>query len=247
MRQVNRYFLVAGATLALSIAAGWSSLPAQGAPSRLAGVVVDLQGTPLAGAKVSLNREGKATENTRSNAEGKFEFANVAGGVASITAHHLGYGQRTLSLMIAPSATRDTVQIELVPVPTEIDSVVIEESAGRLQEFAEHRKQSKFGHFLDQNQIREQSPRYVSELFKKIPGARLLPSNGFGSKLELRGCRPKIWLDGVLAQDADIDEVINPSEIAGIEIYPSWAGVPAQYMDRENRACGAVIIWSRKS
>jgi hypothetical protein len=215
--------------------------------NELVGVVTDLQGTPIADAEVSLNREGNATENARSNAEGKFVFANVSEGSVSITVHHLGYRQRTLTLKIAPSVTRDTVRIELVAVPTDLDSVVIEGSAGRLQEFTEHRKQSKFGHFLDQNQIREESPRYVSELFKKIPGARLAPSNGFGSKLELRGCRPKIWLDGVLAQDAEIDEVINPSEIAGIEIYSSWAGVPAQYMDRENRACGAVIIWSRKS
>jgi hypothetical protein len=50
-----------------------------------------------------------------------------------------------------------------------------------------------------------------------------------------------------MAQDAEIDEIIAPSEIAGIEIYPSWAGVPAQYMDRENRACGTVLIWSRQT
>jgi hypothetical protein len=148
---------------------------------------------------------------------------------------------------VDPALSQQTVQVDLVAVAAHLEKLVVEESSGRLQEFIEHRKTNKFGKFFDQAEIRAKSPRYVSELFRNIPGARLFPSASGGSKLTLRGCRPKIWVDGVNAQDAEIDDVIAPSEIAGIEIYPSWAGTPPQYMDRENRACGAVLIWSRQS
>ena len=53
-------------------------------------------------------------------------------------------------------------------------------------------------------------------------------------------------VDGVRADNAEIDELISPSEIAGMEIYPSFAGVPAEYMDKENRACGVVLVWTRQ-
>ena len=35
-------------------------------------------------------------------------------------------------------------------------------------------------------------------------------------------------------------------EVAAMEVYPSWAGTPPQYMDRETRACGTIVIWSRR-
>src|SRR4029079_1893610 len=139
---------------------------------------------------------------------------DVAPGRVLIVAHRLGYQERSVAGDVGPSAPQ-SVQIDLITVPKDIETVVVEDSPGRLQEFIEHRKASKFGHFFDQNQIRVKNPRYLSELFSTTHGARLAPSPSGISKLLLRGCKPKIWLDGVLAQDAEIDELIGPSEIAG--------------------------------
>lgn len=219
---------------------------AQNSPVRLVGIVSDERALVVPNVDLTLSRNDKVELTTHSGNQGQFEFRDVAPGKVLIVAHRLGYKQRSIEVDVGSSA-QQTVQIDLVTVPTDIETVVVEDSPGRLQEFIEHRKSSKFGHFFDQNQIRVKNPRYLSELFRTIPGARLAPSPSGGSKLLLRGCKPKIWLDGVLAQDAEIDELIGPSEIAGIEIYTSMAGIPAQYMDRENRACGAVIIWSRQS
>jgi len=44
---------------------------------------------------------------------------------------------------------------------------------------------------------------------------------------------------------AELDEVIHPTDIAAIEFYPSSAGVPAQYLERQNRLCGLVLVWTR--
>jgi TonB-dependent Receptor Plug Domain. len=238
-------WLVAGAITAQMALGAPNPLGGQ-TPARLSGTIVDQNRAPLSDAEVTLRSSGTLRK-SRSDGSGRFDFAEVAPGPATVTVHRLGFRERTVQFDVGSTAAASPVQIDLMPLPTDIDPVLVEESRGRLQEFVEHRKQSKFGHFFDQNQIRAKSPRFVSELFRDIPGATLSPGSGSGSSLKLRGCQPKIWLDGVLAEGADIDEVIQPSEIAGIEIYSSWAGVPAQYMDRENRACGTVIIWSRQA
>ena len=240
-------FSSAAAVLAVCFASpSLAPLGAQNSAVRLVGIVSDERAIVVPNVDITLRRNDKIELMTHSGDQGQFEFRDVAPGRVLIVAHRLGYKERSVAVDVGSSA-QQTVQIDLVTVPKDIETVVVEDSPGRLQEFIEHRKASKFGHFFDQNQIRVKNPRYLSELFRTIPGARLAPSPSGGSKLLLRGCKPKIWLDGVLAQDAEIDELIGPSEIAGIEIYTSMAGVPAQYMDRENRACGAVIIWSRQS
>jgi hypothetical protein len=238
--------LLARATLAALLV--FPSLGAAQAKSvKLSGLVVDERGTPVPAVDLQLRR-GNTTEGaTQSNDKGLFDFGMVSPGTMLIVAHRLGFRELSLQVDVDPDLSQQTVQVDLVTVAANLEKVTVEESSGRLQEFMEHRKTNKFGHYFDQAQIQAKSPRYVSELFRNIPGARLFPAASGGSKLTLRGCRPKIWVDGVNAQDAEIDDVIAPSEIAGIEIYPSWAGTPPQYMDRENRACGVVLIWSRQS
>jgi hypothetical protein len=56
---------------------------------------------------------------------------------------------------------------------------------------------------------------------------------------------PLIWLDGVRVPNAEFDEMSKPEDIAGLEVYTSAAGVPAQFMDRTNAGCGTIVIWTR--
>jgi hypothetical protein len=44
---------------------------------------------------------------------------------------------------------------------------------------------------------------------------------------------------------AELDEVARPGDIAAIEFYASSAGIPAQYMDRQNRLCGLILVWMK--
>ncbi len=236
--------------IALTVAASLAASPTIGAQvtsrARLAGTIVDQLGKPVGGADVTLKR-GDQSSRTASNVSGEFDFGAVATGPAVLSFRRLGFRDRVMNVDVGSVTMPASLEVDMMSVASELEPVVVAETSVRLQEFNEHRKQSKFGHFLDQDQIHNKNPRYVSELFRGIPGARLAPSPQGGSILRLRGCQPKVWLDGVVAQYAEIDDVIAPSEIAGIEIYPSMAGVPARYMDRENRACGVVLIWTRQS
>jgi len=212
----------------------------------LTGVVLAEDHTPLADAVLGVERAGETIYRTRSLSDGHFTFTDVAGGAAAITVRRLGYLQRRLEIDLNAATTKVPMEILLTPVATDVEAVTIEGATGKLQGFNERRVRNNFGYFFDQNDIRKKSPRFVSELFRTIPGARLQASRRSGNILELRNCTPRIWLDGVRADNAEIDELISPSEIAGIEIYPSFAGVPAEYMDKENRACGVILVWTRQ-
>jgi len=216
------------------------------APVSFTGLILADDRTPLEDAVVGLERAGQPVSRARSLSDGRFTFTDIAAGPATITVRRLGYLQRRVEFDIKPGPTKDTVEILLTPVATDVEAVTIEGATGKLQGFNERRVRNNFGYFFDQNDIRKKSPRFVSELFRAIPGARLQASRRNGNILELRNCTPRIWLDGVRADNAEIDELISPSEIAGIEIYPSFAGVPAEYMDKENRACGVILVWTRQ-
>ena len=225
---------------------GRSALAQAAASVTVSGIVIADDRTPLSDAVLGLERGGRTISRVRSGGDGRFIFTDVPAGSASITVRRLGYQQRRLDLDIGAATAKNPLEVEMVPVATDVEAVTIEGAKGRLQEFNDRRAKNNFGYYFDQNEIRKKSPRYVSEIFRTIPGARLRVSRRTGNILELRNCTPRIWLDGIRADNAEIDELISPSEIAGIEIYPSFAGVPAQYMDKENRACGVILVWTRQ-
>jgi hypothetical protein len=59
-------------------------------------------------------------------------------------------------------------------------------------------------------------------------------------------CSPAVFLDGNrVAQSSTfpIDDLIQSSALEGIEVYTSFASVPAAYQTNSN--CGTIILWTR--
>lgn len=54
-----------------------------------------------------------------------------------------------------------------------------------------------------------------------------------------------IWLDGMRVPNAELDDIANPMDIGGIEIYTSWSALPGEYMDRDGAGCGAIVVWTK--
>jgi len=204
------------------------SPPAPQKAVTIQGIVVDDSESPVASAEVGLKLAGREPVFVRTGADGRFTFGTVLLTPGTITVRRLGY------------------HVRVVTVATDVEPVIVDASGGRMAEFQDHRQQSIFGRFFDQKDIQKLSPRFISDLFRNVPGASVQTASGFGNSVRLRGCKPRIWVNGVKTQDAEIDEVARPSEVDGIEIYSSWAGTPPQYMDRENRACGTVVLWTRR-
>jgi hypothetical protein len=118
---------------------------------------------------------------------------------------------------------------------------------GRLREFYQRREErAAFGRFLDSEDIRRRGPANASDLFRTVPGVSIKnnPAAG-GNAIRIRSCQPMVWLDGQRSPGAELDEVIRPAEIAAIEFYPSSAGTPPQYLERGNRLCGLILVWTK--
>src|SRR5438132_4544 len=72
---------------------------------------------------------------------------------------------------------------------------------------------------------------------RDVPAGRLT--------VRVRRCQPTVWVDGQRIPGAELDDVIQPNDIGGIEFYPSSSGIPPQYLDPSNRLCGLILVWTR--
>ena len=243
----TRSFLYAMGTitslLGLSARGQTPTTPAQ--IYELSGLVLDASRNPIGSVELTVQQDGRAARLVRTGDDGRFFIAEVSRGSATIRARRLGYKARTALFDVGPTSPRSSLEIALEAVPSELRSVDVTSSGGRLDRFYQHRKEYAFGQFIDRQEIQKRGVRFSSDLFRTVTGASLRPSQRFGSQIRLRGCQPRIWVDGVPLQDAELDDVTTPAEIAGVEVYASASLVPAEYMDRWGRACGAIIVWTR--
>lgn len=238
-----RYFLPAAAFVATTLQA--QDRIAAVAEPMVAGVIRDVGGVPIPDAEVGIVRGERLQQFATTAADGKFLLTGVASGMVPLRIRRLGYGIQLLDVdtRIPSSAT---LEIVLKSVASELEDVTIAANEQfKLREFYEHKQQrGSFGRFLEQNEIRRMGPTNPSDLFRTVPGVVIASASG-GNTVRIRGCQPMVWVDGQRVPGAELDEVVHPSEIAAIEFYPSNAGIPAQYLERSNRLCGSVIVWTR--
>ena len=209
------------------------------------GVIYDDASAPIANARLSLSRDGEAARLLETSGDGKFAFERVAPGPVTIRARRLGYRVTEMRVYVDASTSGKSFALQMNEVPSEVTEVIVEGSKGHLREFYEHKNSNNFGKFFEQKDIDRLAKSFVSEALRTVAGATLQASERTGNRVLLRGCKPTVWVDGVRAADAEIDEVARPSDVAGMEVYPSWAGLPIQYQERDNRMCGVVVLWTR--
>jgi hypothetical protein len=212
------------------------------------GIIADVSRVPIPGAEVAAVVGSSTVRQTLTADNGSFSLSNLPAGPVSLRIRRLGYEPRTVEILIGTEALAP-LDIILKTRPAELANVLIEgtERRGGLREFYEHKDQRQtFAKFLDQDDIRKRSPMYSSDLFRSVPGISIKAASYNGNTIRIRGCQPMVWVDGQRVPGAELDEVIPPDDIAGIEFYTSMAGVPAQYMERANRACGTVLVWTKK-
>ena len=63
-------------------------------------------------------------------------------------------------------------------------------------------------------------------------------------------CYPFVVLDGQVIHrggefPANIDRIIDPESVAGVEIFPSAIGVPIQFAGVD-ASCGVIMFWTRR-
>jgi hypothetical protein len=208
------------------------------------GIVVDEGKSPVPSAELELKRQGEQHRVVRSGADGHFSFPDVPGGPVTLTVRRMGYTARTINLDVPATGVASPVEVELREIPSDISSVIVESSKQHLEQFYQHKATNNFATFFEKTDIERRNPFYLSEMVSSISGARLT-STGAGNRIQLRGCQPMVWVDGMRAPGAELDEVARPGDVAGLEVYPSNAGLPPEYQDRNNRMCGAIMVWTK--
>jgi len=214
---------------------------------RVSGVVTDGRGNALENAEVTLLIDGVIKIVMPSDANGRFSLGDHPAGKGRLEVRRLGYEQRNVDFKIGADAKPKIFEVVLVEVPQKLEEILVKsDERGRLREFAAHRAvPNNFGYYFDRSEIRKRNPAYASELFRSVPGVQVRALAGGGNTVRSRGCMPLLWMDGQRVPGAELDEVARPSDIAGVEFYSSNAGIPAEFMDRENGACGIIVVWSK--
>lgn len=214
----------------------------------VSGIVTDASGHPLENVEIMMVRDSSSTIATslvRSARDGSFTFEGLPGGPLYMRARRLGF--RLIVVQIRPDTLvgRKPFRVTLQTAPVELASVEVEaRSTQAMKDFDERRRKRGTGRFIDRAEIERRRPAYTSDLLHNYPGMSVKPGR-IGNTLRVRGCRPSVWIDGVQAQGAEIDDVTRPSDIAGIEVYSAWSGVPPQFAGRGGRSCGAILVWTR--
>jgi len=229
------------------------------------GSVTDSTGTPIRLASIVIDDE---MVTTYSRGDGTFGPIAIPPGHHRIVVGSAGYRMLGADFnIVAKAAAR--FAITLVPDGTRLPEVhVIGErnlfpsNEPRFSEF-ERRRQSGTGRYIDARQISARSNPPVSELLRDIGGVTLYPvSTTAGTRfyrVQMRGAvgltgvctSPELYLDGVQVElpsgDADaLDHLVQPREIAGIEVYLGASSIPVQF-NAGDAGCGAIVIWTKDS
>ncbi len=231
----------------------------------IVGLVSDEEGGgPVNGASVRLRAGGQGT---RTDARGRFALDELTPGPNIVEFTQLGYATRTETIEVLPGRVTN-VRLSLSADPVQLDPIVVtvERREIALQAAGYYnRLEEGFGEFIDRAEIENRNPMEISDIFSRIPGVELYadPDNPIEKYIVLRGgrqasfsggpygrCFPRVVLDGLVInrggdEPAGLDRMLDPVAIAGVEVFPTSSGVPAQY-GGTGSSCGVILIWTRR-
>lgn len=249
------------ATVCVVLALALSAVP--GAAQSFDGVVLDdATGQPVPGTfVVLLDSAGTPLRSMESDRNGRFSFSVRRAGTYKLEAERLGYEV----LASEPLRVRagDVLELELRlasrPIRLAPLTVTTQRRRIRLERVGFYRRQDMgIGRFMTAEHIDTRPQFGVTDLLRTEPSVRMLyDPDRLGWVATFRGaasmrwetapCLPLLVLDGTRVMDSRwLDELVQPPDIAAIELYPSGNGAPVQYTGL-GAPCGVILIWTKRS
>jgi hypothetical protein len=215
----------------------------------ISGVVKTAAG-PVANARAVLdtNRE------VRTDANGRFRFADVPVGRHALSILSLGMTPYSVNVIVA---SNDTLDFEVILVKSVVlDSVLVEGSTVR-QGFArayEDRKKLGMGKFMDSLEVKKFGEVRQALLF--IPGVKATSNNArfkmkdwvfFSDPMGI-ACLPNVWIDRQnWGTEQGVLKTLRPDDVMGIEVYARSLLIPEEFRQYGfDKGCGALVIWTRR-
>jgi hypothetical protein len=243
-----RGLLVATKTLPAAASATDSAALA----ARLEGVVKNIDGDPIADARVYVRGSRAAA---RTTASGSFVLSGLPGGTQVLEATAVGYQPGRQNVDLRPGAGRRT-EIVLGKSVQQLQPLEVVGKMGREQSSFLDRAKRGFGYFITEDDIKKRDPPIFEDIIRGVPGMQVVPvGQGYriissrGQTDLLTDCQPAYYVDGspfyVDASNGDPFPVA-PTEIMGIEVYAGAAGVPIEFQRGQAGGCGVIAIWTKR-
>jgi len=167
----------------------------------LSGTIVDTLGARLAGASVTLLREGQKVQEGRSDGEGAFSFTGLASDRYQVEASMPGFQSKTSEAVFLGQSGRIAIEVALEIGPLRQDVVVTAGATGQLQ--------SRTGApvtVIDEATIDAINKLDVLEALRLVPAAQIVQvgQRGGQTSLFLRGGESnftKVLIDGIPVND----------------------------------------------
>lgn len=221
----------------------------------LRGVVIEAgTRTPVIAAEVvaadaALREQGRAL----TDSAGAFRIRLGGEGVYTLRVGHAAYTTYASDTFRVGAAETVTVEVRLGQAVVALEPLVVTaRSSTRLAEFHQRRATNAFGRFITREEIERRASPRTTDLLRGVPGVSITPvrvrgrtSNLISMRSPMGSCDPAIYIDGLPVRQyaqSTMDEILPPDVIAGIEIYTSSGGAPAQFT---TTGCGAILFWTR--
>lgn len=213
--------------------------------ARLSGKIMNREGRPVEAARVSI--EGSRAVSL-TNARGEFSLENLPPGTQSIEVRKIGYGPTDRSVELSGSSS---AAVTVVMNPYELPAMKVE--ATRDKALADlgyvDRKRQGLGHYIDGDKLRTTAPRF-SDVVRGAPMLKMTPTSRgryvIQNARDPNGGCVSFFVDGQRWEEmaaGDIDDFIQPSELAAIEVYnPSSA--PGRFQSPGSTSCTTIVIWT---
>jgi hypothetical protein len=225
---------------------GVDATPVRRGSARLTGTVRDENGRPLAGTKLAV--WGSGLEAT-SRDDGTFAISQLPAGTQTLESRHVGYSPERVTVDLLSDRTV-SITVAMTQRVDVLNDVIVYGKDSELKHVLagfDQRRRLGFGHFVTRADIEKARPLRFTDLVRSTPGVKVVPSGNseytiVSSREYGNRCRSDIYINGTrLADPSGIDVMVDPNEVAAIEIYAGSSDTPPQF---GRGKCGSVVIWT---
>lgn len=213
----------------------------------VSGTARDSQGAGIAGAEVSPLDDPEKRAYTDS--VGAFDLTNVPAGFHILRFRRLGLAPSVIQVRVAARGVTPA-NVVMTAGASVLSTVSVKAPGGEvlhLPKEVAHRLTAGQGHYILAGDARLGNSHTTSDVFRRIQGITVkgdlaVSTRGINSLLaDPCPLGIPLYVNGALMGNNTLD-VVAPTEIAAIEVYPTTASMPPSM---HPSPCGAIVIWTK--